>query len=109
MAGFVTDQRHRAAHGLKPLGVHYKVLRRKRGPVAVTQAQVAGIFSSARHVLRTAMDAGETERIGLDRRFVVALPPGGNPGGRRRRPLSDQAARALADEVNLSCLDAGRR
>lgn len=105
MVDFVTDQRHRAAQGLKPLGVHYKVLQRNRGPVAVTKAQVAAIFGAARHVLRTAMDAGETERIGLDRQFVVALPPGGNLRGRRRRPFSDEAARALADETNLSRLD----
>ncbi|MGA5191439.1 tyrosine-type recombinase/integrase [Streptomyces griseoincarnatus] len=104
MVGFVADQRHRAEHGLKPLGVHHKVLQRG-GPADVTKVQVAGIFSATRYVLRAAMDAGETERIGLERQFIVSLPSGGNVRGKRRRPFSDEAARALADDVNLERLD----
>ncbi|WP_405467390.1 tyrosine-type recombinase/integrase [Streptomyces canus] len=105
MVGFVADQRHRAEHGLKPLGVHHKVLQCGRGPADVTKVHVAGVFSATRHVLRAAMDAGETERIGLERQFVVALPSGGNVRGKRRRPFSDEAARALADDANLTRLD----
>ncbi|QDN83292.1 site-specific integrase [Streptomyces sp. S1A1-7] len=33
------------------------------------------------------------------------MPPGGSGKGRRRRPFSDDVARALADEENLKCLD----
>ncbi|WP_327669551.1 MULTISPECIES: tyrosine-type recombinase/integrase [unclassified Streptomyces] len=105
MLDFIADQRRRAAQGLQPLGVHYKVQQTKAGPVAVTGAQVATVLSSVRTVLRNGMDAGETERIGLDRQFVVLVPRGGQPRGRRRRPFSDEAARALAEEANLSCLD----
>ncbi|AZQ37699.1 site-specific integrase [Streptomyces cyaneochromogenes] len=106
MVGFVADQRHRAEHGLKPLGVHHTV--RRRGPQAaadVTKLQVSRIFGGARLILRNALDSGEAQRIGLDRIFIVTLPHGGGGKAGRRRPFSDEVARALANEQNLKCLD----
>ncbi|MGI5445758.1 tyrosine-type recombinase/integrase [Streptomyces sp. CA-243310] len=106
MVSFVADQRHRATHGLQPLGIHHRVDHGAAGPVDVNQAQVSRIFDGTRRILRTAMDSGATERIGLDRAFIVALPRGGASPSGRRRPFSDDVARALADEANLRVLDA---
>ena len=51
------------------------------------------------------MDEGTTVSIGLDRRFITALPYGGAGRGRRRQPFSDEVGRALADGGNLALLD----
>ena len=103
MAEFVADQRHRAQHRLPALGLH----GRPGGPASaiVTKATMAAVFDGARRVLRAALDRGAAERIGLDRAFIVALPYGGNQAG-RRRPFPDEAARALANEDNLTRLQA---
>ncbi|WP_327138647.1 hypothetical protein OG585_52915 (plasmid) [Streptomyces sp. NBC_01340] len=45
--------------------------------------------------------SAEHERLGLDRGFIIALPYGRAPRGRRRKPFSDEVARALAAEDNL--------
>jgi len=50
------------------------------------------------------MDSGHTERIGLDRSLIVALPYGGTKGG-RLRPFPDDVARALASDANLERLE----
>lgn len=103
MLDFVADQRHRARHGLKALGIHGKG-GPGAGPATVTMNAVARNFNGARTVLREAMDTGRAERIGLGRAFIVALPHGGAKGG-RRRPFPDEVARALADEDNLRNLE----
>ncbi|MEU1034478.1 site-specific integrase [Streptomyces mirabilis] len=105
MLSFVADQWHRAEHGLKPLGVHHRTDRGVAHAADVNKLQVARVFDGMRTVLRDAMDAGRAEQIGLAREFIVALPSGGSGKGRRRRPFSDDVARALADEGNLKCLD----
>lgn len=103
MLDFVTDERHRAEHALPHLAI------RAKGNIAGTAATaskdgVARLFNALRAVLKAAMDSGHTERIGLDRNFIVALPYGGTKGG-RRRPFPDDVARALASEANLERLE----
>ncbi|QNP75057.1 response regulator transcription factor [Streptomyces roseirectus] len=51
------------------------------------------------------MAEGLTTAVGLDRRFVIAVPHGGGSRGGRRQPFSDEVARALADDDNLKLLD----
>ncbi|WP_432167029.1 hypothetical protein [Streptomyces sp. bgisy031] len=51
------------------------------------------------------MDEGLTTAVGLDRRFVTAIPNGGGSRGSRRQPFSDEVARALATDANLELLD----
>ncbi|MBP2400754.1 hypothetical protein [Streptomyces syringium] len=100
---FVADLRHRAQHGLPSLGLFAQGSHRTR-PASVTQRMAGQNFNGVRQVLRTAMDAGETERIGLGRPFVVAVPTGEQKPG-RRRPFPDDVARALASDRNLAILD----
>ncbi|MFF1267157.1 tyrosine-type recombinase/integrase [Streptomyces anulatus] len=101
MEGFVFDQRHRAEHGLFGLGIH----NRQGGSQAsvVTKGVLTVVFSGVRRVLRMALDSGESEKIGLDRGFIVSAPHGGNKT-RRRRPFPDDVARALAADANLQLL-----
>ncbi|AXB43677.1 tyrosine-type recombinase/integrase [Amycolatopsis albispora] len=100
MLRFVTDQRHRATHGLPSLS-----MKKADGTAfATTQASRRLIFNHVRRLLRTAMDSGETDRIGLDRGFVIAAPSGGKAVHRTRTPFSDEVAHALADEANLQQL-----
>lgn len=103
MVGFVADQRHRAQHALPALAIHSRG-GRSASHATVTKSNMATVFDGARRVLRAALESGAAERIGLDRAFVVALPPGGHQGG-RRRPFPDDVARALADEDNLARLE----
>ncbi|MFE5125128.1 tyrosine-type recombinase/integrase [Streptomyces sp. NPDC056669] len=105
MIGFVADQRHRAAHGLKSLGLHGSSNTGGVRQTTVTKGTMSGIFSGARRVLRGAMDSGTAHRIGLDQAFIVALPHGGHSKAGRRKPYSDETARALANETNLQRLD----
>ncbi|MGW5644665.1 DUF6262 family protein [Saccharopolyspora sp. NPDC003752] len=92
MLRFVTDQRHRATHGLPSLS-----MKKADGTAfATTQASRRLIFNHVRRLLRNAMDSGETDRIGLDRGFVIAAPSGGKAVHRTRTPFSDDVARALA-------------
>jgi integrase len=97
---FVADQRGRARNSRPALAVH----DRDGKPNVATEGTVSSIFDGTRRVLRHVMETGGLEQLGLDRRFVVALPHGSHKGG-RRRPFSDNAAEALADEQNLRRLD----
>ncbi|MFB9297618.1 tyrosine-type recombinase/integrase [Kibdelosporangium philippinense] len=100
MLRFVTDQRHRASHGLASLS-----MKKADGtPFATTPASRRLIFNHVRRLLRDAMDSGESDRIGLDRGFIIAAPSGGAAVHRTRAPFSDEVARALADETNLQQL-----
>ncbi|MFD0226603.1 tyrosine-type recombinase/integrase [Streptomyces hirsutus] len=105
MVDFVKDQRHRLANGLLPLA---GALRR-RGELEdapVSKTLLSTVFNGTRRVLRAALENGDSQLIGLDRAFIIALPSGGASKGGRRRPFTDEAAKALADEANLAALDA---
>jgi integrase len=96
---FVADQRDRARQGLPELGIH----RRDGARTTAKAGTTATIFDGARGVLRAGLDCGACESLGLDRAFVTAIPYGGLRSG-RRRPFPDEAAMALAAEVNLAAL-----
>ncbi|MFB8039441.1 hypothetical protein ACFC5Z_42480 [Streptomyces sp. NPDC056004] len=102
MDAFVADQRHRAEHGLFGLGIHNRIGGSQ--PSVVTTGVLTTVFGGVRRVLRMALDSGESERIGLDRGYIVAAPHGRNRT-RRRRPFPDAIARALAAKENLQQLD----
>jgi len=99
---FVADQRRRARESLPSLAIH----RRGGQKTTATKGIVATTFDGIRVVLRAAMESAESDRVELDRAFIVAVPHGGGHSG-RRRPFPDEAAKALADETNLQDL-AGR-
>jgi len=98
---FVAGQRDRARRSLPELGIH----RRDGRKTTARPGTAATIFDGARGVLRAGLESGACESLGLDRAFVTAIPHGGLTSG-RRRPLSDEAAMALAAEVNLAALAA---
>lgn len=99
MRRFVADMRHRAQNGLPSLAPGVT------GPTpVVTDNSRRLAFNNVRLVLRKTLETGAAERIGLDREFITALPTGGNVHGRKRRPFSDDVARALADDANLQVL-----
>ncbi|WP_370357326.1 tyrosine-type recombinase/integrase [Catenulispora sp. MAP12-49] len=100
---FVADQRHRAEHGLRSLGIHQT--RSTPQPATVTKYMVMRTFSGARHVLRATLDTGQADRIGLGREFVCAIPLATVKPG-RRRPFPDEVAQALGDSSNLARLEA---
>jgi integrase len=104
MRRFVADQRHRERDGLPSLA-----LTRPDGAASTVSGTTRSIvFNAARKLLRTALDTGAAERIGLAREFIVAAPTAGASTGRvPRRPFPDEVARALADEDNLARLAAG--
>ncbi|MCY0945673.1 tyrosine-type recombinase/integrase [Streptomyces antarcticus] len=106
MVDFVADQRHRGENRLRFLGIRAKGSRSDRfgTPAKATKDAVARVFNGARVVLRHAMETGVSERVGLERAFIIALPYGGATGG-RRRPFPDDVARALANETNLRALE----
>ncbi|UXY25991.1 tyrosine-type recombinase/integrase [Streptomyces sp. HUAS TT20] len=99
---FVADQRHRREHGLLSLGLYENGSRFEQSPV--TKCTVAATFSGARQVLRTALELGEAERLGLAREFIITIPLSTAKSG-RRRPFPDGVARALAGEDNLRRLE----
>ncbi|MFK0182553.1 tyrosine-type recombinase/integrase [Streptomyces xanthochromogenes] len=99
MTDFVADQRHRARHGLESLAIHSADGK----PTKTTPGTVRTVFNGTRRFLRAVMETGETERVGLARAFIVALPSGGESRG-RRSPFPDEVARALAAEGNLAAL-----
>lgn len=104
MVAFIADQRRRAVDGLPALARQGDTRRGPRGPRRVTAGTMAQVFTGARHILRTTLESGACERLGLDRGFIIALPYGRAPKG-RRQPYSDAVARALAAEDNLQKLD----
>ena len=97
---FVADQRHRARHGLPALGIH----RTDGQPSTVTETTRRSIFNHLRVIARRALETGDSQRIGLDRAFITALPWGGSDPKKSRSPFTDEVAQALADEDNLQRL-----
>lgn len=75
--------------------------------VIVTPALRQTLFNGARQVLRSALETGACEQLGLPREFIVAIPSGGRTATRRRSPFPDEVARALADQANLEMLATG--
>jgi integrase len=103
MRRFVADQRHREREALPSLA-----LKRSDGSAStVSETTRSIVFNAARKLLRTALDSGAADRIGLSREFIVAAPAAGKSTGRvPRRPFPDEVARALADPDNLARLAA---
>jgi integrase len=99
---FVTDQRHRARHGLPSRGI----FRSDGQQSTVTESTRRITFNGVRQLMRGAQESGAAETIGLDRRFITALPYGGTDPKRSRSPFTDAVARAVADESNLQRLAA---
>ncbi|MFD9665884.1 tyrosine-type recombinase/integrase [Rhodococcus sp. NPDC059968] len=103
MRRFVADQRRRERDGLPSLAMK----RTGRTASTVTTTTRSVVFNSLRKLLRTALDNGAADRIGLAREFIVVVPTAGAATGRTaRRPFPDEVARALADEQNLQRLAA---
>ncbi|MFK4803370.1 tyrosine-type recombinase/integrase [Streptomyces sp. MPA0124] len=102
MERFVADHSRRIRENLPALGVR----GHKGKPSTVTESTGRFVFNHARQVLRSALDSGRAEDIGLSRKFIVALPTGGTPTLKARRPFPDPVARALADQTNLDLLAA---
>ena len=98
MRRFVADQRHRERDGLPSLA-----MKRTDGSASVvTTTTRSVVFNAVRKMLREAMDTGVTDRLGLEREFIIVVPTAGATTGRTaRRPFPDEVARALADEDNL--------
>jgi hypothetical protein len=73
-------------------------------PSIVTANTRLAVFHRIRILFRQALESGETERIGLSRAFVTAMPAPGRIIRRTRSPFPDEVARALAAEDNLTRL-----
>lgn len=102
MIDFVADQRHRAEHGQRPLAASRRRGGKEHDPV--TKGMVVGFFNGVRRTLRKALETGDSERLGLDRAFILAIP-GVARAKNRRRPFPDDVAKALAAEANLQALE----
>ncbi len=100
---FVSDQQHRARHGLASQGVKGP----GGAPSTVTANTCCLVVNGVRRILRDAMDSGVAERLGLGREFITAIPAARHQRSRARRPFPDEVARALADDANLGRLAAG--
>jgi integrase len=82
------------------------VARQDGKPSIVTANVRNGGLTYARKIVRWSLETSDVDRLGLDRGFVVALPPGGGSVSRTRAPFTDDVARALAAEANLARLAA---
>ncbi|MFB7648076.1 tyrosine-type recombinase/integrase [Streptomyces sp. NPDC056084] len=102
MVDFIADQRHRAKHGLESLGLRKQG---RNGTSKVTDGIACDNLNGARRLLRDALETGAADQVGLDRAFIVALPRVQKKVG-RRRPFSDDVAKALASPQNLADLEA---
>lgn len=104
MERFVAEYRRRERVGLRTMALPG---RGKGEPALVTSALRGPLFNYGRLVLRGALLSGEADRIGLDRGFIAALPPGGRVNARTRSPFPDEVAKALTDAGNLRQLAEG--
>ncbi|MEY9839361.1 tyrosine-type recombinase/integrase [Streptacidiphilus sp. EB103A] len=102
MVDFVADQRHRAQNGLPSLGLRKQG---REGTGVMTDGIACDNLNGARRLLRSAMETGASASIGLDRAFIVAVPRVQKKVG-RRKPFSDDVAKALAAPDNLVALEA---
>ncbi|MFI6928605.1 tyrosine-type recombinase/integrase [Nonomuraea spiralis] len=97
---FAADLLNRERHGLPSLGP----VRGNGEPSIVTFGTRRLTFNHARKVMFEALSCGESDKVGLSRSFIVALPSGGKDRKVARNPFTDDVARALADETNLQLL-----
>ncbi|MCX4403964.1 site-specific integrase [Streptomyces sp. NBC_01764] len=102
MVNFIADQRHRAQHGLESLGLRKQG---RNGTSVMTDGIACDNLNGARRLLRDALETGAADRIGLDRAFIVVLPRVQKKVG-RRKPFSDDVAKALASAQSLADLEA---
>lgn len=87
---FVADLRNRGR-----LGLAFRGQARLDGKRAkVTENSRRMVFNYGGSLLRSALDSGSTERIGLDRAFIAAMPVGGPGTPRSRNPFPDEVAGA---------------
>ncbi len=101
VARFVADQRRREREGLPSLTVS----RKDGQPSPVTVHTRREVFNYARRLLHEALRTGRAERIGLPAAFITAMPTGGATARISRNPFTDEVAKALTDETNLTELD----
>ncbi|MFD5616756.1 tyrosine-type recombinase/integrase [Kitasatospora sp. NPDC127060] len=102
MVDFIADQRHRAKNGLPSLGLRKQG---REGTSVMSDGIACDNLNGVRRLLRGALETGASEAIGLGREFIVALPQSQKKVG-RRKPFSDEVAKALASPANLTALEA---
>jgi integrase len=95
---FGADQRHRAQHQLPSIALSNSQSNR---PAVVSDSTTRIVFMALRRMFHTMLTSGSTDRVGLDRSFVTALPRPGREIKTSRNPFTDDVAQALADERNL--------
>lgn len=100
--GFVADQRRREKNKMASLGVK----RPDKKPSIVTSTTRRIVFNHIRKLLYSALESGRADEIQLPRDFITAFPYGGSDSRASRNPYSDDVARALADEANLTAFAA---
>ena len=100
MQRFVADIRHRERDAMPALGL----LRRDGTAPVLTATTRRNTLNQVRRLLRSALESGEADRLGLARAFIAGCPHGGDVTRRPRNPFPDEIAQALADEANLRCL-----
>ncbi|TDC05076.1 site-specific integrase [Nonomuraea longispora] len=97
---FIADQRRREGEGLPSLA-----MKGSDGKPSIVSSNTRSVVANGiRKLLRDALEDGSTDRLGLDREFITAMPAAGGAPMRARRPFPDEVARALADETNLAML-----
>ncbi len=96
--GFVADQRRREKNKMASLGV--KRPDKKASIVTATTRRI--VFNHIRTLLYGALESGRAEEILLSRDFITKFPYGGSDNRASRNPYSDDVARALADDANLT-------
>jgi integrase len=102
MHRYVADLKHREQHGLHTL----TIIGLRGKPTVVHQALRRNLLNHGRRLLRSALETGVADQLGLDRGFITAMPAGGHFIKRTRSPFPDDIARALAAQDNLARLGA---
>lgn len=97
---FATDQRVRMANGLQALSPNLMTGE----PLPVTPNTVRKTLTYVRRLMQWALNEGHADEIGLRTAFIVAFPRADKVKARIRNPFSDDVARAVADEANLTLL-----
>ena len=90
MRRFVADYRHRERNNLPSLGVY----RNDGQPSVVTPGTRARVLGAVRRLLRSMLESGAADQLGLDRGFIVAAPCAGFEPTHTHRPFPDHVAKA---------------
>ena len=101
VSAFVADQKTRMVNGTKSRSVRLT----SGEALPITPTTLRFTLSHIRRFMRWALDEGHTEKLGLTRVFIVAFPQGEVVKARIRNPFTDDVAKAVADEANLSLLE----